>query len=130
MTSKFVAAAGALAVLAMPWAHGEGPLKVPPDVQERKLMQRVQVVYPQRALAARISGSVRLTALIDKNGEATELHLLSGHPLLVRAAAEAVRKWRYRPTYIGGRPVDVLTTVEVPFVLPDSGAVEPPDGRC
>lgn len=104
------------------------PIKVPPAVQEQKLIYRAKVVYPKRALAARISGTVELSALIDENGVVGKLRLVSGHPLLVRAAVDAVKKWRYRPTYVGGHPVEVLTTIEVPFVLPDAGTVEPPTG--
>lgn len=109
--------------------HG-APLKVPPGVQEQKLIHRVRVVYPQQALAARISGEVRLSVLIDENGIVRKLRLVAGHPLLVRAAMDAVKKWRYRPTYVSGHPVEVLTTVEVPFVLPESGIIEPPAGSA
>ena len=109
-------------------AQQEAPIKVPPAVQEQKLIYRAKVVYPRRALAAHISGTVELGTLIDENGVVGKLRFVSGHPLLVRAAMDAVKKWRYRPTYVGGHPVQVLTTVQVPFVLPDAGIVEPPIG--
>jgi hypothetical protein len=51
--------------------------------------------------------------------------MVSGHPLLARAAMAVVKKWRYRRTYHGGHAVEVLTTVEVAFVLPDTGIFEP-----
>ena len=122
---RLAAFSGAIGPFGLLLAQYEVPMKVPPEVQEQKLIHRTKVIYPQRALATRISGVVKLSVLIDKNGEVHKVRLVSGHPLLVGAASEAVRKWRYRPTYIGGRPVEVLTTVDVPFVLPDRGIIEP-----
>jgi len=46
-----------------------------------------------------------------------ELEVISGHPLLVQAAMEAVRKWRYAPTTWNGQPVEVDTTIDVIFSL-------------
>jgi hypothetical protein len=45
-----------------------------------------------------------------------ELHLISGHPLLVQAAIDAARQWRYQPTALNGAPVEVSTTITVTFV--------------
>jgi protein TonB len=43
--------------------------------------------------------------------------MLSGHPLLVQAATEAVRQWRYKPTLLNGEPVEVVTQIDVNFTL-------------
>ena len=66
---------------------------------------------------ARISGQVRLEAIIAKNGKIENLQVLSGHPLLVRAALEAVRQWVYRPTLLNGDPVEVVSLIDVNFGL-------------
>jgi protein TonB len=58
-----------------------------------------------------------LHAIISKEGEVSELQVLSGHPLLVNAALTAVRQWRYSPTLLNGQSVEVETTVTVSFVL-------------
>ena len=73
--------------------------------------------YPQLAKLARIQGTVRLEALIAADGTVTGLKVVSGHPLLVKAALEAVERWRYRPTLLNGQPVEVETEIDVNFAL-------------
>lgn len=73
--------------------------------------------YPQLAKLARIQGTVRLDALIATDGTVTGLKVVSGHPLLVKAALEAVERWRYRPTLLNGQPVEVETEIDVNFAL-------------
>ena len=92
-------------------------LNVSSGVQEAQIVHRVVPVYPPLARQARIQGTVQFTAVIAANGSIESLQLVSGHPLLVRAAYEAVREWRYRPTYLNGQPVEVLTQIAVRFNL-------------
>jgi protein TonB len=87
------------------------------SVQAALLINKVQPVYPPLARQTRISGTVRLHAIISKNGTVTSLEVLSGHPLLVRAAMDAVQQWRYKPTLLNGEPVEVDTTIDVIFSL-------------
>jgi len=87
------------------------------DVQHANLVHQVKPSYPQLARTARVQGSVILEAIIDREGWVKDLRVLSGHPLLVRAACEAVQRWRYRPTLLNGEPVEVLTQVTVNFNL-------------
>jgi protein TonB len=93
------------------------PMKVSGGVQAARLAHRVEPVYPPLARQARISGAVRLRAIISADGAVEQLNVISGHPLLIRAAADAVRQWRYRPTLLTGRAVPVSTEIEVNFVL-------------
>jgi protein TonB len=58
-----------------------------------------------------------LRAIIGKDGSVAELQVVSGHPLLVKAAVDAVRQWRYKPTLLNGEPVEVDTTITVSFRL-------------
>ena len=74
--------------------------------------------YPPLAIIARIQGTVRLEAIINKDGTIQDLKVLSGHPLLVKAAIDAVARWRYQPTLLNGEPVEVLTEIDVNFYLP------------
>jgi protein TonB len=69
------------------------------------------------AKQARISGTVRLAAQIAANGHIRDLRAISGHPMLIPAAIEAVREWVYSPTLLNGQPVEVLTDIQVNFVL-------------
>jgi periplasmic protein TonB len=84
---------------------------------EGNLIRRVQPVYPPSARNARIQGSVVLSALISKQGTIENLQVLSGHPLLVQAAIEAVKQWRYRPYILNSEPVEVETQITVNFTL-------------
>jgi len=87
------------------------------NVTAAMLINRVQPMYPPLARQTRISGTVRLHAIIGKNGAVQQLEVISGHPLLVQAALDAVRQWRYRPTLLNGEPVEVDTTIDVIFSL-------------
>ncbi len=87
------------------------------SVQAALLINRVQPVYPPLARQTRIAGTVRLHAIISKQGTVESLEVLSGHPLLVRAAMDAVQQWKYKPTLLNGEPVEVDTTIDVIFSL-------------
>ena len=86
-------------------------------VQAAKLVNRVQPVYPPLARQTRISGTVKLHAIIGKDGSVQQLQVVSGHPLLVQSALDAVRQWRYQPTLLNGEPVEVDTEIDVIFSL-------------
>jgi protein TonB len=94
-----------------------GPLKVGGNVQAARIINRVQPIYPPLARQTRISGTVRLHAIIGKDGTIQSLEVINGHPLLQQAALDAVRQWRYQPTLLNGEPVDVDTTIDVIFSL-------------
>jgi len=94
-----------------------GPLRVGGNVQAARIVNRVQPIYPPLARQTRISGTVRLHAIIGKDGTIQSLEVISGHPLLQQAALDAVRQWRYQPTLLNGEPVDVDTTIDVIFSL-------------
>jgi protein TonB len=86
-------------------------------MMEGNLVYRVQPQYPSIAIQAGISGPVVLHALISRQGNIENLQVLTGPPLLVKAAMDAVRQWRYRPYALNGEPVEVDTQVTVNFVL-------------
>ena len=87
------------------------------QVQAAKLISEPQAIYPALARQARIQGTVVLHAIIGKEGHVNELHVISGHPLLIQAALDAVKQWRYQPTVLNDQPVEVDTTISVIFVL-------------
>ena len=84
---------------------------------EGNLVYRVQPAYPPLARQARIQGAVQMRAIVSKTGVIENLTVLSGHAMLVTAAVEAVRQWRYRPYMLNGEPVEVETEITVNFVL-------------
>jgi protein TonB len=87
------------------------------NVQEGRLIQRVLPDYPPLAIRMRISGVVRLHAIIGTDGRVRELRVMEGHPVLVAAAVQAVRQWLYRPAALNGNPVEVDTEITVRFNL-------------
>jgi protein TonB len=92
-------------------------IRVGGNVQAAALVRQVTPVYPQIARTAHISGTVVLHAIIAKDGTIQELQYVQGPPLLMRAAMDAVREWRYKPTLLNGEPVEVDTTISVVFSL-------------
>ena len=86
-------------------------------VQAAKIVHQVMPVYPPLAKQARVSGTVRLDAVIGRDGVIQSLQVMSGHPWLAQAALDAVRQWVYRPTLLNGEPVEVLTQIDVNFKL-------------
>jgi TonB family protein len=87
------------------------------DVQAAKLVNRVQPMYPPLARQTGISGTVKLRAVIGKDGSVQQLQVESGHPLLAQPALEAVKQWRYQQTLLNGDPVEVETEIDVIFSL-------------
>jgi len=73
------------------------------------LIYQLKPTYPRLAAQARIQGTVVVQAVIAKDGTVHDLHAISGHPMLVPAAIEAVRQWRYRPYLLNNEPVEVDT---------------------
>jgi periplasmic protein TonB len=86
-------------------------------ISEGNLIRKVQPTYPPLARAARLQGQVVLQAVISKQGAIENLRVLSGHPMFVPAAIEAVRQWRYRPYILNSDPVEVETQITVNFSL-------------
>ena len=101
---------------ALPPMPTRNPLRVS-RMMEGNLIHRVQPLYPPLARQARIQGQVVLRAVIRRDGVIENLQVLSGHPMLVQAAIDAVKQWRYRPFSLNGEPVEVETQVTVNFVL-------------
>ena len=93
------------------------PVRIGGNVMEAKALERTQPIYPAIAKAAHVQGTVILHAIISKEGVVEQLQLVSGHPLLVGSAMDAVRQWRYRPTLLYGEAVEVDTTIQVVFTL-------------
>ena len=92
-------------------------IRISQGVTKGLLIQKVEPPYPPIARAARIQGQVVLSAIISQTGEIENLVLVSGHPMLVPAAIEAVRQWRYHPFLLNDEPVEVETTITVNFEL-------------
>ncbi len=87
------------------------------NVTAASIITQTRPLYPPLARQARIQGNVVLHAIIDKDGKVAQLEVISGHPLLVQSALDAVKQWRYKPTQLNGDPVEVDTTITVTFTM-------------
>ncbi len=92
-------------------------IRVGGNVQQAKLLRQPRPLYPPLAKQARIQGTVRFNAIIGKDGAIQNLQVVSGHPLLIPSATEAVKQWVYQPTLLNGEPVEVVTQIDVNFTL-------------
>jgi hypothetical protein len=102
-----------------PPADGTKRITIGGNVQQAKLISQPKPVYPPEAKEAHVSGVVRLTAVIGKEGNIINLAVIEGHPLLVPSAMEAVRQWVYHTTLLNGEPVEVITQIDVNYTLSD-----------
>ena len=87
-------------------------------VPKAQLVFQPKPKYPPDAVKAGVRGTVRLDAVVGKDGSIKKLKIISGEPVLVKAATEAVSQWRYKPTLLAGKPVEVSTEIDVIFELP------------
>ncbi len=92
-----------------------GKVRVSSGVAQALLIHEVTPQYPPLARQAHIQGTVVFQAVIGKDGTVQNLHVLRGNPMLIQAATDAVRKWRYKPYYLNGEPVQADTQINVKF---------------
>jgi protein TonB len=90
-----------------------------PDEAKDRLLRRTEPAYPSDAIAAHRSGNVVLEVQVAEDGSVSNIRTLSGDPLLVVAATEAVRNWRYQPYRQHDHPAQFQTDVTLTFALPD-----------
>ena len=101
-------------------------LRVGGDVKAPVILSKVEPMYSEEARRARISGIVILEALIDKNGNVTDINVLKPLPFgLDQAAVDAVKQWKFKPALKDGQPVDVAFNLTVNFKI-DTKVPPPP----
>jgi protein TonB len=92
-------------------------IRISQGVTQGMVISKIEPTYPKIALSARVTGVVLVKAIISREGMITELQVIKGHPILVPAAIEAVKQWRYRPYLLNGAPVEVETYITVTFQI-------------
>ena len=93
-------------------------INISQGVSQGLLIKKVSPSYPSNALRMQIEGSVQLLATVSKEGNITQVKVLSGDAQLTRAATDAVKQWKYKPYLLNGEPVDIQTQVTINFRLP------------
>jgi protein TonB len=104
--------------VAVPQPIAQQAVRISQGVSQGLLIKQVQPVYPPQAIEMRVQGSVQMQATISKEGKISDLKVVSGDPVLARAAVNAVRQWKYKPYYLNGDPTEVQTEIIVNFRLP------------
>jgi protein TonB len=95
------------------------PVRIGGQVSAPALVKRVEPVYPSIAQMAAIDGIVILDAIVDEHGRVQSLKVLRGHPLLAKAAADAVQQWQYEPLKLNGTATAFELTVSLWFHFDD-----------
>lgn len=111
----------------IPEKYVERPLKKPQKLEKKpvrigilnpsRLLLQVPPDYPELALRTHVSGEVHLEAIIDEEGNVTDIKVIEGHPLLHPAAVDAVKQWKYTPTVQNGEPIQILATIIINFKI-------------
>lgn len=93
------------------------PIRRSESLEAALLIHRIDPIYPVLAVQIRLEGTVQLHAIIGRDGEVRSLEVLSGHPLFLQSALDAVRQWRYRPSLLNGEAVEVETSITVIYTM-------------
>jgi protein TonB len=114
---------GAVAILADPYPS----LRIPNGSSKKQrqgttlqlghLLSRIEPIYPEDAKQQGIQGTVKLHAIIDRHGSVENLQSVKGPPLLVAAAMNAVRQWRFSETLLAGQSVETEEDIDIVFRL-------------
>jgi periplasmic protein TonB len=95
----------------------KAPIRVGGKVKPPKPIYMPTPIYPVLAKQTHVRGVVQIDAVLDTDGTVSEMKVVSGHPLLIQAAIDAVRTWKYEPSYLNGQPIAVELIVNVSFEL-------------
>jgi len=104
----------------VPGLQAASIVELSPDAAQSILLRRVEPQYPEQAIMRRIQGPVQLDVRMDRKGAVQDIKLMSGDPILGKAAIAAVRQWRFKPRKINGRAVEMQTQITLTFTLPSS----------
>jgi protein TonB len=98
-------------------AGPKAPIRVGGKVRAPRGLYTPAPYYPVIARQTKIQGTVVIDAVLDESGRVIEARVVSGHPLLIQAALDTVKEWRYEPSYLNNQPISVALIVNVTFVL-------------
>lgn len=101
-------------------SNGSDRVSLPAEIAQSLLVRKIVPTYPPLARQARVQGEVVLDVDISREGTIESLRARTGHPMLIPAAIDAVKQWRYKPYHLNGEPVPVQTQVTVNFSLTSS----------
>jgi protein TonB len=98
---------------ANPGAPQPYEIQISSGVAEKLLIHKAEIICPRIPMAARVTGTVVVAIVIDKNGDVLHPKVISGPAILKKPVIDAVRKYKYKPYQLNGKAVEVETTVSV-----------------
>ena len=106
---------GLLTIMAALGAGQGAPKKVTQTEALSAVVTKVQPAFPAMARQLKLSGSVELDVVIGESGAVESVTPISGNPVLTRPAAEALKKWKFKPFLQDGSPVKAQAPIKVNF---------------
>jgi periplasmic protein TonB len=103
--------------LGPPMGKPSAPLRVGGRIRPPRAIVKTHPEYPTLARQARIQGQIQIDAILDEQGNVVDMKIVSGPALLQQAALDALKKWKYEPTYLNDRPISVELIVTITFQL-------------
>jgi len=105
------------ALVALPVWSQDPAKKVAHNEAVQAATTKVQPEYPAFAKQLKIQGDVELEAVVTDAGAVEKVNIVSGNPMLTKPAAEALKKWKFKPFIVDGKPVPVLAEISFTFKL-------------
>jgi protein TonB len=102
-------------------------IRIGGNLERARIVKQIVPEYPPLARLARVWGIVVLNAAITESGTLDDITVVSGHPLLIDAALDSVRQWRYEPARLNGIPTRTVTSIEVRFRIKFADGSDPSD---
>jgi TonB family protein len=99
----------------------KGAVEAKGEIRPPRLVKQVDPIYPMEARKNQVEGLVILEATTDEKGNVVDARILRSIPALDQAAMDAVKQWKYEPLVIKGKPMPVMFTVTVRFMLDEAG---------
>lgn len=110
-----VLAAGLLAALVSTPLGLDAQTRLSTEQAAQLILEKPEAAYPPLAKQMSLQGTVKADVSVSESGTVSSTKVVSGHPLLVTAALDAMKKYRYKPYLIDGKAAPFITTVEVSF---------------
>jgi periplasmic protein TonB len=98
-------------------AYGQEMKKLTRSEAMSSAVTRVQPEYPPLAKQLKVAGIVELEAVVAENGTVDKVNILSGNPILTRPASEALKRWKFTPVVLDGKPAKALAPISITFTL-------------
>jgi TonB family protein len=95
----------------------DAPKKITKSEALSAVTSRVQPEYPSIARQLKVQGTVELNVVVAENGSVAKVDIVSGNPMLTVAAADALKRWKFKPFTEDGKPIQIMAPITVDFKL-------------